>query len=153
MSAVTAITVRLSRPWALRRVTLAQVLTPVAPGHVHLALAAFRLTPREERFARRLITRCPQWWVWRTHQRRFAGDFVLVDMSCPVPAHRIVWVVDLKLGAPLRLGGGGCGVQLRNAPDAAQELVDARVVGEPPAVQLATGGATQLLELCGAGPV
>ena len=145
MPAVTAITVRLSRSWALRRVTLAQVLAPVAPGQVHLALAAFRLTPREDRFARTLILRRPQWWIWRTHQQRFAGDFVLVDMSCPVPAHRVAWVVDLKLGAPVRLGGGGCGNQLTRASQAVEGLVDRGIVGPTSTIHLATGSGPQLL--------
>lgn len=145
MSAVTAIAVRLSRSWALRRVTLAQVLAPVAPGQVHRALAAFQLTPREARFARTLLTRRPQWWIWRTHQQRFAGDFVLVDMSCSVPARRTAWVIDLKLDAPFRVGGGGCGVQLRNAPRAVDALIDRGVVGRASPIRLATGGGPQLL--------
>jgi hypothetical protein len=41
-------------------------------------------------------------WVFRCDQRRFAGDFVVVDMSEPRPERRWVVVLDLKMGAPFR---------------------------------------------------
>ncbi|QSQ28471.1 hypothetical protein JY651_41250 [Pyxidicoccus parkwayensis] len=81
----------------------------------------YALKSDEKPFVRELLSRKRNIWAFRCDQRRFAGDFVVVDMSEPRPAKRWVVVLDLKLGAPLVLGGGGAGVQLTNA----QQAVDA----------------------------
>jgi len=75
----------------------------------------YALKSDEKPFVRELLSRKRNLWVFRCDQRRFAGDFVVVDMSDPRPARRRVVVLDLKMGAPLVLGGGGAGVQLTHA--------------------------------------
>lgn len=75
----------------------------------------YALKSDEKPFVRELLSRKRNLWVFRCDQRRFAGDFVVVDMSEPRPERRRVVVLDLKMGAPLVLGGGGAGVQLTNA--------------------------------------
>jgi hypothetical protein len=75
----------------------------------------YALKSDEKPFVRELLARKRNLWVFRCDQRRFAGDFVVVDMSEPSPARRQVVVLDLKMGAPLVLGGGGAGVQLTQA--------------------------------------
>ena len=75
----------------------------------------YALKSDEKPFVRELLSRKRNLWVFRCDQRRFAGDFVVVDMSDPRPARRWVVVLDLKMGAPLVLGGGGAGVQLTHA--------------------------------------
>jgi hypothetical protein len=96
-------------------------------------LAAFAFANDEALFAKELLVRAPQMWLFRTNQRRFSGDFVVVDMSSPVVPKRRSWVVDLKRGAPLRLGGGGAGIQLKNAPLAIAEIARTTGVLEAPA--------------------
>lgn len=76
----------------------------------------------EARFARALLARRTERWLYRANQRAFCGDFVVVDMSAPRSAPRRAWVVELKLGAPLREGGGAVGVQLVHAPEALAAL-------------------------------
>jgi len=85
-------------------------------------LAAYAFRNDEAVFARELLTRATQMWLFRTNQRRFCGDFVVVDMSSPDPDARRAWVIDLKRGARLKLGGGGAGVQLVNASGALAEI-------------------------------
>ena len=65
--------------------------------------------------------------LFRPDQRKFAGDFVCVDVSAP-PRNRgtlslpswDVFVIDLKMGARLQIGGGGAGIQFKNATAAAE---------------------------------
>lgn len=87
----------------------------------------FRFCCDEWSFARELLERSTQLWLFRSNQRRFCGDFVVVDMSASRPERRRAWLVDLKLGAPLRVGGGGAGVSFRNGPRAVGEI--ARTTG------------------------
>ena len=92
--------------------------------------ASFRFKNDEERFARQLVRRKSSLWVFRCNQQGFCGDFVVVDMSSPDPGRRPVFVIDLKQGAPLKVGGGGAGVQFRNAVHAVDAV--ARRTGAVP---------------------
>lgn len=66
-------------------------------------------------------------WLFRSHQQKYAGDFVIVDVSSPprrvgdlqLPRWE-VFVLDLKRNARLQLGGGGAGIQLKHWEEAAQ---------------------------------
>lgn len=93
-------------------------------ARAHLAPQAWRfeMSPGEVRFARALLARHTELWLYRTDQQAFAGDFLLVDMSAPDPAMRQLWALDLKLGAPVRVGGGGAGNQLVCVDDAIDAL-------------------------------
>jgi hypothetical protein len=111
---------------------------------------AFAFKSDEGLFARQLLARRSQLWLFRSHQRRFCGDFVVVDMSSPVAARRRSWIVDLKLGAPLKLGGGGAGVQLKNADRAVAEIVRETGALEPPSrPERVTGSRREVLRLFG----
>ncbi|MBU0550844.1 hypothetical protein KJ940_05020 [Myxococcota bacterium] len=74
---------------------------------------AFLLTPAERAFARQLLTRRTQIWLFRCNQRAACGDFVAVDMSS---AARPAYVIELKAEAPLKLGMRG--VQLSRGLEA-----------------------------------
>lgn len=117
------------------------------------AVGSFRLHPRERRFALTILEHHTNWWVFRTDQRRRAGDFCLVDMSAPDPEHRALWVVELKLGRPLRIGGGGAGNQLGNAALAQQALACSGVLGPTVSPRLAAGGAEAVLAALASGGV
>jgi hypothetical protein len=115
--------IRVPKHDILRARALERILSRLRAGPVcRSVVAAYALCNDEAKFARELLTRATQMWLFRTNQRRFCGDFVVVDMSSPVPKARRAWVIDLKLGAPLRLGGGGAGIQLVNASGAIEEI-------------------------------
>lgn len=65
----------------------------------------FALSGPELAFARRLVDRHPDLWLYRTNQRHFCGDFVAVDMSAA--QDRAACAIELKAGEPLRTGVGG----------------------------------------------
>lgn len=116
----------------------------------------FELCPDEVLFARSLMDgplqqglRKHNLALFRADQRRFCGDFICVDVSGPpqVQGELLlprwdVFVLDLKRGAPLQIGGGGAGIQLRNAAGAAalaHRLVAARHVGAAQAARTSWG--------------
>jgi len=113
-------------------------------------LAAFRFRNDERSFARRLVRRKPNLWLFRSNQRCFCGDFVVVDMSSPSPERRRVFVVDLKWGADLKLGGGGASNQFTNAALAVDQIARRTGVVEPGAeFTLVSGDKLAVLEyLC-----
>lgn len=86
-------------------------------------LEVYALSGPETVFAKGVLTRKRNLWLYRCHQRRFCGDFVLVDMSAPVEL-RAAWVLELKLGEPLRFDVGG--VQLQQAGEAVAEVLGPR---------------------------
>ncbi|QSQ11566.1 hypothetical protein [Myxococcus landrumensis] len=105
---------RHANPWALLLAREAGYSLSTAS----LLSERYAMKSDEKPFVRELLGRKRNLWVFRCDQRRFAGDFVVVDMAEPRPARRQVVVLDLKMGAPLVLGGGGAGVQLTHARDA-----------------------------------
>ena len=110
-------------------------------------LVAFALTRPEMRFARRLLKRKRNLWLFRCNQRGFCGDFIAVDMSAGLPRRRSVVVIELKLRARLRFGGGGAGNQLQRADVAVTELVETeRVIANDTPVTLACGDGNAVFE-------
>lgn len=106
----------------------------------------------EKPFVRELLRRKRNLWAFRCDQRRFAGDFVVVDMSEPRPERRWVVVLDLKMGAPLVLGGGGAGVQLTHAQLAVEAVAARQGIITPGArYALATGDRAAVLAWLCAG--
>ena len=94
---------------------------------------SFELCADEVSFATRLLggtgnhgLRRQNLWVYRTDQKKYAGDFVIVDVSRPpkkmgvlsVPAWD-VFVLDLKMNTELQFGGRGGGFQLKDWEKAA----------------------------------
>jgi len=126
---------------ALRaRVPIAAILRPALGRKPSAAcVAAFELTNDERRFVYALL-RHPRFWLYRSNQRRFCGDFVVVDMSAAKPCRRSVWVIDLKRDGRLHLGGGGAGVQLTNRHLAVRELAGRGVAGTELTPQAVVGG-------------
>jgi hypothetical protein len=115
-----------------------------------VAVHSFAFKSDERHFARELLRRKSNLWVFRSNQRLACGDFVIVDVSSPTPARRRAYVIDLKQGAPIRLGGGGAGVQLRNADHIIRALEEAGVLGAEAVYELVTGDSQALLGFFGA---
>lgn len=110
-------------------------------------VAAFRFVNDERAFARALVARKPNLWLFRCNQRAFCGDFLVVDMSSPDPRRRPVWVIDLKRGAPLRVGGGGAGVAFLNAGRAVRAVAKGyEILGRRAEPELVTGDRELVLE-------
>lgn len=119
------LTIRLTRAAVARHDRFCErVVRAVEPRRADAAEAvhAFAFKADEGEFARAVLERHTRLWVYRANQRASCGDFVVVDMSSPWPARRRTYVVELKLGATPRVGGGGVGVQLLHAAEAVEEL-------------------------------
>jgi hypothetical protein len=114
-----------------------------APSVALFAFHAFAFKNDERSFARELLERRTELWLFRSNQRAFCGDFVAVDMSSPEPSLRRAFVLELKLGERLRVGRGG--VQLRNAADAVRDAGRGGVLGAGAGFEVLTGDARNLL--------
>ena len=110
-------------------------------------LDAFALSRPERQFARRLLEKKRNYWLFRSNQRQFCGDFITVDMSAVAAPRRAVSVLELKLGAELKFGGGGAGNQLQRAHAAVTEIVVIeKVITSDAAVTLICGDCDAVLE-------
>lgn len=118
------LTLKLNRAALARHDHFRHLVELARPRRVDAAVAyhAFAFKADEAEFARALLERHPRLWVYRGNQRASCGDFVVVDMSSPRPALRTAYVVELKLGARPRVGGGPVGVQLARAGEALAAL-------------------------------
>jgi hypothetical protein len=105
----------------------------------------FALKCDELEFARGLLARRSNLWLYRTSQRAFAGDFVIVDLSHPSPSSRTVVVTELKRGERVRVGAPSS-VQLRNATAAVSELAARGIVDAGADVFAITGDARAVLD-------
>ena len=107
--------------------------------------ARFAFKCDEERFVTTLLRRRSNFWAFRSGQDAFCGDFVLVDMSCPSPEQRPVYVLELKRGAA-RLSAGRADVQLRNAPRAVAQIAsETGIIAADAAFETLTGSADVVL--------
>jgi hypothetical protein len=124
---------------------IASILRAVRPARAATAFAfhTFAFKNDERGFARELLARRTELWLFRSNQRAFCGDFVAIDMSSPVPGRRRAFVLELKLGARLRVGSGG--VQLRNAESAVRDLGRGGVLGDEAGFDVVTGDAERIL--------
>ncbi|HVK73565.1 MAG TPA: hypothetical protein VM734_09600 [Kofleriaceae bacterium] len=102
----------------------------------------FELGGPELEFARVLLDRRRNLWLYRTNQRHFCGDFVAVDMSAP--RHRRTYALELKSAEPVRVGVGGR--QFAGLAGALAELAD--VIGDG-VVVTAQGDGDELLRWIG----
>lgn len=131
-------------------VSVARSLRP-APAHAPLIVSSFALKADERGFACALLRAKSNLWLYRTNQRAFSGDFIVVDVSSPTRDRRRAFVVDLKLGAPVRVGGGGAGVQLRNAARVVRDIaLGSGALDESAPYELVTGDGAALLAFFGA---
>ncbi len=109
----------------------------------YLLLEELALSGPEREFARELLRRKPNLWLYRCNQRAACGDFLIVDMSPPRSDRRRVLVLELKQGEPLRLDAGG--LQLAGHLAAIEELRRAGVVDGTLPPRLARGGSEAIL--------
>jgi hypothetical protein len=144
MSTLPTLVLRLPRAALSRR----DAVTRLAATWQARSLFAFKCD--ELAFARALLERRTNLWLYRTSQRAFAGDFIVVDVSSPTLASRVATVIELKRGEPVRVSLP-TSVQLRNAPAALRELAGTGVVADGCNVRAVTGDGREVLTFLGAG--
>jgi len=120
-------------------------------GHARAAIwHAFAFKDDELLFARALLEARSCLWLYRTHQRAFAGDFVVVDVSSPDVARRPVAGIELKRGDPLRVHDGAM-IQLRNVPRVVEAIGATGVVDGGRKAWIVTGSAGAVLAFLAQG--
>lgn len=108
-------------------------------------LAHFEMRTQEQSFARALLARKPNLWLFRCNQRCFCGDFAVVDMSAQSPSARRAYVLELKMSAPLQVGVKP-GTQLANWRAAIEDLAERyAVVASDGPVELLLGNGPDVL--------
>ena len=110
----------------------------------------FAFKSNERLFARILLDHKPEYWVFRCNQRCLCGDFIVVDMSCPVRERRKVYVIEMKERATLELGGRGAGNQfMETAPTLKKLARKTRAFDPHSPVEKVVGDLPHLLEFLG----
>ncbi|KYG07350.1 hypothetical protein [Sorangium sp. So ce542] len=149
------LSIKLTRRAVARRDLFCELVQKaVRPCQADAAFAfhAFAFKADEDGFARELMDRRTELWLFRSNQRASCGDFLAVDMSSPWPARRRAYVIELKRGMPVRLGGGAVGVQLRNAASAVQGLAQqGDVLGAEAAYVTVAGDGAEIAAMLGRG--
>lgn len=134
-----ALLLRLPRAALARR----DAVDRLAAGRHDRSVFAFKCD--ELSFARALAERRTNLWLYRTSQRAFAGDFVVVDVSSPRRALRRVFALELKRGERLR-AVRTTSIQMQNTPIVVRALAEAGVVEEGCPVLALQGDAGALLD-------
>lgn len=92
-------------------------------------LDRFEMRSHERAFVKAVLSRRSNLWLFRTNQRRSCGDFVAIDMSSARRPDRRAYVMELKSGESLVIGGARlqC-AQYRSAIDelVVSDILDAR---------------------------
>jgi hypothetical protein len=131
----------------LPRAALARrdAITRLAQNEIERSLFAFRCD--ELAFARALLERRPNYWLYRTSQRAFAGDFAAVDVSSPQRNRRRVLALELKRGQRVR------SIAIANAQAVVRALAEAGVVDESAPVETIAGDSRAVLTRLGVDQV
>lgn len=127
-------------PWLARGFSLARAIANERRWswtEGYRLLERFEMRSHERAFVKTLIERRTNLWLFRANQRRSCGDFLAVDMSAPRPVDRRAFVMELKTGDPLAIGGAR--LQCTNHPAAVDELVARGVIGPATDVELLYG--------------
>jgi hypothetical protein len=132
----------LARAWNLARLIADDGRWSWADGR--RLLERFDVSGPEKAFVLEVFQRHANLRVFRCNQRRFCGDVVLVDMSAPEPARRRTYVVELKAGEPLAIGGKR--VQWASHGGALAELAGAGVITAASPVELVQGDPAVVLD-------
>ena len=112
----------------------------------------FAMRSHERAFVKEVLARRSNVWLFRTNQRRSCGDFIAVDMSSSRRAARRAFVMELKMGGRLVIGGAH--LQVAHYAHAVDELVAREVLAATSPVALLHGDGAEVLDHLGKrGPV
>lgn len=111
-------------------------------------LERFEVSGPERRFVVALLRAKTNLWLFRCNQRRFCGDFIVVDMSsATAQQRRRVYVLELKADEPIRRAGG---VQLANWREAIAEIATVHgIIEHDVEPELIRGGEDEVLAYLG----
>jgi hypothetical protein len=108
----------------------------------------FDMRSHERGFVKTVLARRSNLWLFRTNQRMRCGDFIAIDMSTSRRADRRAYVMELKTGDRLVIGGAR--LQCAHYGAAVDELVAREVLADSSPVELLYGdGAAVLTHLGG----
>jgi len=108
----------------------------------------FEMRSHERAWAKTVLARRSNLWLFRTNQRRSCGDFIAIDMSSARRLDRRAYVMELKTGDPLVIGGAR--LQCAQYRAAVDELVAREILQDSSPVKLLYGdGAAVLTHLGG----
>jgi hypothetical protein len=102
----------------------------------------------EREFALEVLRRKTNLCLYRCNQRCFCGDFIVVDMSPPLPERRSCVVIELKQGERLAERGGQ---QVAQHPLAIAEIARSGVVVANCGALLLHGDPAEVLRVLGVG--
>ena len=97
----------------------------------------FDMRSHERAFVKTVLARRSNLWLFRTNQRRSCGDFIAIDMSASRRADRRAYVMELKMGERLVIGGAH--LQSAHYPAAIDELVAREFLDDSSPVELLYG--------------
>ena len=108
----------------------------------------FEMRSHERGFVKTMLVRHSNHWLFRTNQRRSCGDFIAIDMSPSRRAARHAYVMELKMGERLMIGGAR--LQCAHYRAAVDELIAREILDDNSPVDLLYGdGAAVLMYLGG----
>lgn len=103
----------------------------------------FEMRSHERSFVKTVLARRSNLWLFRTNQRRSCGDFIAIDMSSSRRADRRAYVMELKMGERLVIGGAR--LQCAQYRAAVDELVARSVLETDSHVELLYGDGAAVL--------
>ena len=104
----------------------------------------FDMRSHERAFVKTVLAQRRNLWLFRTNQRRSCGDFIAVDMSCARRSLRRAYVMELKMGERLALGGAR--LQCAHYAAAIAELIARDVLESGSPVELVYGDGDVVLQ-------
>lgn len=151
MSPTEPLTLRLPS-WLCDSFDLARVIANEhrSPGRITgvCRFDQFEMRSHERGFVKTALARRSNLWLFRTNQRRSCGDFIAIDMSSSRRVDRPAYVMELKTGDRLVIGGAR--LQCAQHRAAVDELVAREVLADSSPVELLYGdGAAVLTHLGG----
>ncbi|HEY4177915.1 MAG TPA: hypothetical protein VGM90_13805 [Kofleriaceae bacterium] len=103
----------------------------------------FDMRTHERAFVKTVLARRSNLWLFRTNQRRSCGDFIAIDMSSSRRADRRAYVMELKMGGRLVIGGGH--LQVAQYPSAISELVAREILDAGSPIEVLHGDGDAVL--------
>jgi hypothetical protein len=103
----------------------------------------FEMRSHERAFVKTVLARRSNLWLFRTNQRRWCGDFIAIDMSSARRVDRRAYVMELKMGG--RLAIGGAHLQCAQHRAAIDEIVARGILDGSSPVELLHGDGAAVL--------
>jgi hypothetical protein len=103
----------------------------------------FDMRSHERAFVKIVLARRSNLWLFRTNQRRSCGDFIAIDMSPARHVDRRAYVMELKMGGRLVIGGAH--LQYAQHWAAVEEIVARGVLHDSSPVELLHGDGDAVL--------